>query len=82
MLMATLKVVSASADNLDRNVRALCSDASRESLPANYYQNINHAITQARKAGKIVEAKHVLSLIHFCPRRRHYPIVTTMYLAT
>ena len=58
-LIATLNVVNARADNLDRNVRALCSDASRELLPANYYQNINNAITQAREFGKLLEAMHV-----------------------
>jgi hypothetical protein len=59
VLMATLKVVSSSADNLDRNVRVLCSDASGESLPVNYYQNISNAIALARELCKILDAMHV-----------------------
>ena len=59
VLTATLKVVSASADHLDRHVRVLCSDASGESLPANYYQNISNAIALARELGKILDAMHV-----------------------
>ena len=58
-LTATLNVVNARVDNLDRIVRGLSSDASRESLPVNFYQNINNAITQAREVGKIVEAMRV-----------------------
>jgi hypothetical protein len=58
-LTATLNVVNARVDNLDRIVRGLSSDASRGSLPVNFYQNINNAITQAREVGKIVEAMHV-----------------------
>jgi len=59
VLMATLKVVSASADNLGRNVRVLCSDASGDSLPVNYYQNTSNAIALARELGKILDAMHV-----------------------
>jgi hypothetical protein len=58
-LTATLNVLNARVGNLDRIVRGLSSDASRESLPVNFYQNINNAITRARKVGKIVEAMHV-----------------------
>jgi hypothetical protein len=59
MLMATLNVVNARADNLDRNVRALSLIACGESLPPHYYHNINNAITQARECGKLLEAMHV-----------------------
>jgi len=58
-LMATLNTVNARADNLDRKVRTLCIDAGRESLPSDYYQNVNNAITQARECGKLLEAMHV-----------------------
>ena len=58
-LTATLNVVNARVDNLERVVRVLSCDASRESLPVKFYQNINNAITQAREVGKIVEAMHV-----------------------
>ena len=58
-LTATLNVVNARVDNFERVVRLLSCDASRETLPVNFYQNINNAITQAREVGKIVEAMHV-----------------------
>lgn len=58
-LMATLNVVNARADDLDRNVRVLCSAVSRESLPPDYGQNINNVITQARECGKLLQAMHV-----------------------
>jgi hypothetical protein len=59
-LKATLNVVNARVDNLERVVRVLSCDASRESLPVNFYHHINNAITQAREVGKIVEAMHVV----------------------
>jgi len=58
-LMATLNVVNARVDKLDRNVRALCDDTSREALPANYSQNVTNAMTQARECCKLLEAMHV-----------------------
>ena len=47
-LMATLNVVNARVDKLDRNVRALC-----------YSQNVTNATTQARECCKLLEAMHV-----------------------
>jgi hypothetical protein len=58
-LMATLNVVNARVDKLDRNVRALCDDTSREALPANYSQNVTNAMTQARECCKLLEAMRV-----------------------
>jgi hypothetical protein len=58
-LRATLNVVQARADNLDRNVRALCNDAGKESLPSDYYQNVDKTITQATECSKLLEAMRV-----------------------